>query len=403
MTEILRVISEQNLDTFEKIKTYFKQPPLYLHVVEDANCYLLKYDQIKTDFSHPAALEARGIIFEKGTNRVVCYPFSKFFNAREKYAANIDWPTASVQHKYDGSIIKLYYMNMPAGKDNKWIVATNGTIDAHNATVGSANNNNNTQKTFYDLFLDAAKLSHLDFARLDTRCTYMFELMHPESTVVIRYKTPRLVHLGTRNNTTFAESYESIGVEQVETFPISTYEDCQRAAHALGANQEGFVVCDSQWRRVKIKGSIYIELHHSLTGNHLTAEEAAAQMILQGQQQEVQAYADDERIGNITKCFEQIEKNLDTVAQKLADIWSTIMKSNPTSQKEIAVAAKKEAGVYFSLMMERCRQEKKKNTESALVESEKNIFRHIIVEKYKDSLHRSETRDFLAFIKQQQQ
>lgn len=413
MAAIQRVIAENGLDTFEKIKEFFSKEPYHVRVVEDQKngLYLLKYDQIKTDFKHPASQEARGIILEKATNRIVCFPFTKFFNAGEKHAAEIDWQTASVQHKYDGSIIKLYWLNessSSSGSSNssvaikeggRWMVATNGTTDARNAYADEQNGT-----TFYDLFKDAEKTANLDYARLDKECTYMFELMHPQQLIVVRYKEPRLIHIGTRNNKTFCESYDSIGVAQVETFPLGTLEACRNAAALLGPSQEGFVVCDAAWRRIKVKGTVYVKLHHTLTNNNLSDEEVAAQLILQGEQSEVAAYREDERLAQICQHINAIEVKLDQLAEKLEKMWKKVMEPKPASRKEIALAFKKDAGVYFPLMMSRLTAEEKASAapspSASSLEPLKSFFRKSIVEKFAAaSITRTDAREFLEFIK----
>ncbi|MFA5031319.1 MAG: RNA ligase [Patescibacteria group bacterium] len=113
--------------SFEQIKTDLSQDPLNIKTQEKENLYLLKYSQIDSDFSYRIVRQCRGIILEKGTNKIVAYPFDKFFNIQEGHADKVDFGTASIQEKVDGSIIKVYYY------DNKWNIATNGTIDAKDA------------------------------------------------------------------------------------------------------------------------------------------------------------------------------------------------------------------------------------------------------------------------------
>ena len=66
---------------------------------------------IDCDFSNPIVQEARGIIIDIEDCDVVCWPFRKFGNYNESYADKIDWNTARVQDKIDGSIIKLKSYN----------------------------------------------------------------------------------------------------------------------------------------------------------------------------------------------------------------------------------------------------------------------------------------------------
>ncbi len=67
-----------------------------------------------------------GIIVQKDSNKIVCFPFSKFFNFGERHnTCNLDWETVFTE-KLDGSLIKLYFLE----SEDQWIIATNNTIDS---------------------------------------------------------------------------------------------------------------------------------------------------------------------------------------------------------------------------------------------------------------------------------
>lgn len=367
--EIQKLIDQHKLDTFEKVKEFFSKEPYHFKVTldHDKNVYVMKYDQVNTDFRRKASHEARGIILCKDTNKVVCYPFNKFFNHGEKHASNIDWSTAVVQHKYDGSIIKLYHHN------DEWHVATNGTADAKKAESFGG-------RTLYDLFMEASK--GLDYAKLDKNCTYMFELMHPEQVIVIRYETPKIVHIGTRNNITFEESYDHIGIEQVETFDLKTVDDCIKAAEYLGPSQEGYVVRDANWRRVKIKGPTYVKLHHTLTSSHLSARQCAAQMVLKGEEGEVRAYESDARIKEICDEIDVVKNKLSNTLEYMEKIWSE--NYDPKIERKELVGRFQKYPNYFSFMMGHL-----KGTE----------FRDLIFKKFsKPKISKGDTEDFLKFL-----
>lgn len=58
----------------------------------------------------PIVQECRGLILDEAEGwRVVCMPYKKFFNFGEDCCADIDWSTAKVQEKLDGSLISLYW------------------------------------------------------------------------------------------------------------------------------------------------------------------------------------------------------------------------------------------------------------------------------------------------------
>lgn len=101
---------------------------------------LLKYNQIDSPMADPIVQECRGVILDESDDwRVVSRSFSKFFNAEEVHAAPIDWSTAVVQEKLDGSLCVLYFH---AGK---WRVQTSGHPDAAGQVGGEP-------FTFADLF-----------------------------------------------------------------------------------------------------------------------------------------------------------------------------------------------------------------------------------------------------------
>jgi hypothetical protein len=65
---------------------------------------------IEADFRIDVVRECRGIILdEKNGYKPVCVPFFKFGNYGEPYADEIDWDTARVQEKIDGSLIKVWH------------------------------------------------------------------------------------------------------------------------------------------------------------------------------------------------------------------------------------------------------------------------------------------------------
>ena len=210
---------------------------------------------IDCDFSDPIVQEARGIIIDLDTLEVISFPFRKFGNHNESYVDDIDWASAQVQDKIDGSIVKLYWFN------NEWQWATNSVIDAHNANVQGFD------KTFYDLITSAKNYSDIPFNKLNKNYTYIFELVSPYNKIVVEYSIIKLYHTGTRNNITGEEYDIFIGVQRPQRFPISTFEEAITAAANLNASAsdvkaEGFVVVDKNWHRIKIKSPEYLAAHH---------------------------------------------------------------------------------------------------------------------------------------------
>ena len=221
-----------------------------------------------SQFSDPVVQEARGIILDTERLEVVCWPFRKFGNFNESYADDIDWNTACVQEKVDGSIIKLWFSE----REGRWIFSTNGTIDAADASIEDSRNGLN----FLDAIRSADNYSDIDTEALDRDKTYIFELVGPETQVVVRYDRPMLYHTGTRNNITGQETDEDIGIIRPERYPLQSLEECTAAAKKLnsggeGVEYEGFVVVDAAWNRVKVKSPDYI-LKHKIAQTYLSPD-----------------------------------------------------------------------------------------------------------------------------------
>lgn len=270
-------------DNWEELLT---TDPYNLKISRDDGYIMFKYNQVASDFSIPLVREARGIIFRESNWECVCHAFNKFGNYGESYCPNIDWGTASVQEKCDGSLIKLWH-------DNGWRISTNGTIDAFKAEL-----NDTKYSTFGALVEDAMPMSWGAWEKIaDPKCTYMFELVSPYNRVVIPYKETKLYFLGIRDMEDGGEwnpedSDMIYAFEIPKRYPLYSLEDVQAAANALPWDQEGYVVCDQNFNRVKIKSSAYILAHYA-RNNGVVNTERLVQIVLDGEQEEFLTYASD--------------------------------------------------------------------------------------------------------------
>lgn len=255
-----------NLQTFihenENWRELISEKPYCIKVTEKGNLVCFKYSQIDSNFNEPLVRECRGIILEKNTWKVVCYPFNKFFNFGESYADKIDWESARVLEKVDGSLIKVYYYN-------GWCVGTNSTIDANDAKLLAP-----PYETFMDLFSAAADICGLDYNKLNPRYTYIFEVRSPFNKIVVPYDDIRIVHIGTRDNITYEEVEVNIGIEKPKQYMLSSLDDCIAMAAAFDFTREGFVVVDKNYHRIKVKSEDYIRAHRLSNNNSITLERA---------------------------------------------------------------------------------------------------------------------------------
>lgn len=227
------------------------------------------------DFTDPVVQESRGIILEiKDEPKVVCWPFRKFGNFQESYADTIDWSTAKVQEKLDGSIVKLYYYN------NQWNWSTNGNIDANDSPLDT-----NGYTTFANLIKSATNYQDVMEADLDKDCTYIFELVSPHKTIVIKYALTELIHIGSRNNVTGQEFDIDLGIKKPKQYKANSLAECITLVESLNdtnaLSHEGFVVVDDNFNRIKVKSPEYLLWHHRITNEHLSKKDAIS-IILSG-------------------------------------------------------------------------------------------------------------------------
>lgn len=294
--------------------------------------YLLKYGHV-ADFSDELVCQCRGVIIkhQEENYKIVCLPFDKFMNYGQEGAANIDWDSAIVQEKIDGSLIKMWHDGA------FWNISTNGNIDAFEANV------NDTAFSFGGLTVNSIHGELADFFNiLDKRYTYMFELVSPYSTIVIPYSFTGLYFLAARCNETYneldpKEVYQNTGMEKFgiylpKFYDIHSLSDCIKAAHEMDKNHEGFVVRDKYFNRVKIKSPAYLALHHTWNNGNITDCDILT-MIL------------DETDDDFIASFPHLEDRFDDVNRWLTIAtynayreWDEV--KNISDKKEFALAAK---------------------------------------------------------------
>jgi len=258
---MLKIIDfiKNNPDWREILKT----GPYNLSINDDGGFTILKYSQINSDFNNEIVRECRGLIIDKNLNPV-CVPFFKFGNYGEPYAAEIDWESAKVEEKIDGSLIKVWNYK------GKWTVSTNGTIFADKATIGSESDSEikteSKFKSFGDLFKAAIKNTGLEIESLDPDYTYMFELVSPYNRVVVPYESIDLYHIGARNNVSLTEAEVDTGVKKPKTYKCNNLSDLIEMASKLRYCEEGYVVKDKNYNRIKVKSPAYVAVQHLISG-----------------------------------------------------------------------------------------------------------------------------------------
>lgn len=329
---------QEYIKTHSDWATSLAAPPFNLKISYKDNFVLFKYNQMSSDFNEPICREARGLILEKDTWKVVRLAFFKFFNVEEQYADKIDWDTATASLKLDGSLVSLWH----DGYEWRW--STNGTIDARDASL-----ENGGYKTFQDLIDVAAQRYEIDYDKLNPRYVYTMELCSRINKVVIDYPEISLWHTVTVDMDTLEEVDANIGVPKPPVYVCNSKEDYVALVNAFDATKEGIVVRDAAAHRVKIKTPLYFELHKKANNGKLTPA-AALRIILDNEDSEFLSYFPE-----FKEYFEKLRTTYEERIQHLRDIDEEVKnweKENLMARrKEFAVWVKenhgKEANYYF--------------------------------------------------------
>ena len=298
---------------------------------------LLKYDQLESDMALKEVRECRGLILEKDTWKVMSLAFTKFFNSAESHASKIDWDSAYVFEKCDGSLIQVYWDWVL----EKWCAGTSGMAEGE----GEVNEKPNT--SFSELFWETMAIyENFHINNLTKGHTYAFELMTPYNIVVKPHPFSQVALLGIRdlislNEITYS-SFKDIGELEIGVPVVRAYDmNVSNAGHLMATfegmpfTEEGYVVCDANFNRIKLKNPAYVAAHHlkSKTGLHHIMTIVKAN--------EVEEYASTfpERKEEIF----DLKESYDDLVSTLEDVWDELKSHKPkniTKQEQKKYAMK---------------------------------------------------------------
>ena len=257
--KVQQYLREDSMETFKGLSGLKEEYGIkYSFGTNFPELICLKYNQIESPMGEEIVQECRGLILNVQDNwNIVSRPYDKFFNYGEGHAAPIDWNSAKVYEKLDGSLMTLYFYK------GKWRVQTSGTVDAECQVSGY-------DITFKELFWQVfTSLEYLIPSHGEKELCFMFELMTSKNRVVVRHPKDRLVLHGVRNITTGL--YEPIEYwaqrfnwEACKLFSLSSIEEIIKASNNLDPlEQEGYILEDANFNRIKVKSPSYVALHHT--------------------------------------------------------------------------------------------------------------------------------------------
>jgi len=295
------------------------------------------------------AREARGIVFDNATGRVLRRPFHKFFNVNEKSWTQLEdlkkeevlW----VANKLDGTLISPFIVN------NKIIWGTKRVADDFHHAVEN-------------FLTDGVHTEYEDFVRtmIAADTTPLFEFHDPDvegTVIVIQYKKAFLRLIGLRDNKTgqyvdLESIKESIqrnfpSVEVVEYFEKSSIEDIQ-AELETAEGVEGRVVMLRNTGLVKIKSPWYVKRHK--VKSLFLFDHIKAQLVLEiNPDVSMDDIAPNMQPEDVQE-FERFSKELQNNIHKLKD-WLLSEASKYSSRKEYGLSDAKHAvfsGLVFPMI-----------------------------------------------------
>ena len=313
----------------------------------------------QVDFADPLTRECRGIVIDlatmadDGAPRVVCRALDKFGNWFESYADDIDWETARIQRKVDGQIVKLW------SHHGRWLWSTNRGMDASIVGMASSNGTYDAKgrwkrgRSALDAIRDALAHDPIDENALVPGMTYVFELCDPQQATVVRHDESRLWHITTRDCLTGREVANEMGIPHVASLgPATSLEHVIDLATRLNTkdniDEEGFVVIDDAFHRIKVKSERYLQRHHDYAKTSLSKHEAW-KAIAASDEERLHTWRENPRIADRLATYEaSYETSMRALARKIESMRNRSL-SFQGSRAEYARSTPKDE--WFALAM----------------------------------------------------
>lgn len=225
---------EKLISTYSLVANYSKRYP---------NLVQLCYHQLETP-KNEITNECRGLILDTADNyKVVSYPFYRFSDYSDK--AVLDLESLKFYEKLDGSIISMYHYN------DEWNISTKTMPDA------AGRIHRQEDKIFRDYFFEIFNKLGYKFPE-DKNMTYVFEFMFKNQGITIKNKESisliMVRDLNTMQEVDHIEIAEKYGWDKVTPIEITDLNEVLNIVRNLDPVVcEGYVVCDKNWNRYKIK------------------------------------------------------------------------------------------------------------------------------------------------------
>ena len=230
---------EKLISTYNLVANWSKRYP---------NLVQLCYHQLETP-KNEITNECRGLILDTTDNfKLISYPFYRFSDYDERSDKVLDLESLKFYEKLDGSIISLYYYNGEWNISTKTIPDADGRIHIKDVI-------------FRDFFFEVFNKLGYKLPN-DINNVYVFEFMFEGQGITLKNKES-ISLLMVRNLITYEElNHEEIGnnLGYVNANHIkgTSLDEIKKIVRNLDPLQcEGYVVCDKNYTRFKIKSPQY--------------------------------------------------------------------------------------------------------------------------------------------------
>jgi len=236
----------------------------------------------------------------------------------------------------DGSLTILYFCPITT----QWHIATRKNCEADQIM----DNGKYTFRTLYEKALKETNgMSFDDFtSTLDKGHTYLFELTSPLNQIVCSYSDTRLTWLMARNINTLQEldiTKLDIGIPQVHKYALNNIDEILAFVSSQNPSEhEGVVVCDGEFRRIKIKNPAYV-VAHKLKDTICASPRNMLEVILLEKDDDIISLLPQELINDLNNMKQKVHQlihNYDKIYNEV------VAKLEDKSKKAFAIAIQKE-------------------------------------------------------------
>jgi RNA ligase len=200
---------------------------------------------------NPVTRLARGLIIDRESEQIICWPIPKFFNYLENINDKIPDLSFEIQEKIDGSCIFLWMYQ------GEWFCSTRGSF-------------NSDQAAWAQDYIN----SILHNLNLYADTTYIFEVVYPGNKIVVNYNGYAGLYslTGYQNGIEvdklflddtfqYANSQNSDTIRFPKMYSYENIESLVEICKTLPKDEEGFVVRWNNGFRLKFKGAEYLRVH----------------------------------------------------------------------------------------------------------------------------------------------